>query len=374
MSHRLDGLILLLATIGLIMATQQGKSQEHSAPGEIEIPERKPAKLTKTTKTAVKEDVWSAEQIAKAKATCTKLFASRKLTFEPLKPIKKGVCGDPAPVKLTAVGAGTTQVKIIPPATVNCDMAAKIADWFENHVQPEAKKTVKADIAAIKNVASYACRRRYGNPKKRMSEHAFANALDIAAFKISGGKVITLVKDWGISKRELKIREKEKRQSLVKKKTKELMEKKAKEEAAKKAERENKKKEAQKTPVMSPKPYKGDREDIASKKTPTARQIGKEAKQKTAPKTSTKKLTKTKPDIPDAIKKQAHAWAAKQKIDLKTKKEIAQENDPKRIFLRNIYKNACALFGTVLSPEANKAHRDHFHLDAARYRKGSYCQ
>ncbi len=42
--------------------------------------------------------------------------------------------------------------------------------------------------------------------------------------------------------------------------------------------------------------------------------------------------------------------------------------------LRNMHKSACGPFGTVLGPEANKYHRDHFHFDTARYRSGSYCR
>lgn len=42
--------------------------------------------------------------------------------------------------------------------------------------------------------------------------------------------------------------------------------------------------------------------------------------------------------------------------------------------LRRMHQTACGPFGTVLGPEANKYHRDHFHFDTARYRSGSYCR
>lgn len=42
--------------------------------------------------------------------------------------------------------------------------------------------------------------------------------------------------------------------------------------------------------------------------------------------------------------------------------------------LRQMHRAACGIFGTVLGPEANAAHRDHFHFDTARYRSGSYCR
>lgn len=42
--------------------------------------------------------------------------------------------------------------------------------------------------------------------------------------------------------------------------------------------------------------------------------------------------------------------------------------------LRDLHKDACGPFGTVLGPNADKYHRDHFHFDTARYRSGSYCR
>ncbi len=42
--------------------------------------------------------------------------------------------------------------------------------------------------------------------------------------------------------------------------------------------------------------------------------------------------------------------------------------------LRQMWRAACGPFGTVLGPEANRFHRDHFHFDTARYRNGPYCR
>ncbi|SHI51746.1 extensin family protein [Wenxinia saemankumensis] len=43
-------------------------------------------------------------------------------------------------------------------------------------------------------------------------------------------------------------------------------------------------------------------------------------------------------------------------------------------YLRTLWQAACGPFGTVLGPNANAAHRDHFHFDTAAYRSGSYCR
>lgn len=42
--------------------------------------------------------------------------------------------------------------------------------------------------------------------------------------------------------------------------------------------------------------------------------------------------------------------------------------------LRQMWRAACGPFGTVLGPEADRFHRDHFHFDTAEYRSGSYCR
>ena len=42
-------------------------------------------------------------------------------------------------------------------------------------------------------------------------------------------------------------------------------------------------------------------------------------------------------------------------------------------FVVKVHENACSLFGTVLGPQANKAHKDHFHLDV-KERRASLCR
>lgn len=43
-------------------------------------------------------------------------------------------------------------------------------------------------------------------------------------------------------------------------------------------------------------------------------------------------------------------------------------------FLKRARDSACEIFGTVLSPDYNAAHRDHFHLDQAARGFGGYCR
>ena len=56
-------------------------------------------------------------------------------------------------------------------------------------------------------------------------------------------------------------------------------------------------------------------------------------------------------------------------------KEAAPAKPTKEaLFLRAIHSGACGPFGTVLGPEANDPHRNHFHLDLIPRRNRGYCE
>jgi hypothetical protein len=42
--------------------------------------------------------------------------------------------------------------------------------------------------------------------------------------------------------------------------------------------------------------------------------------------------------------------------------------------LRQLHSGACGPFGTVLGPNSDRFHQDHFHFDVASYRSGPYCR
>jgi hypothetical protein len=54
---------------------------------------------------------------------------------------------------------------------------------------------------------------------------------------------------------------------------------------------------------------------------------------------------------------------------------VASESTPnlKAEFVKHVHDEACHEFGTVLGPEANDAHKNHFHLDM-KERRSDFCQ
>lgn len=49
-------------------------------------------------------------------------------------------------------------------------------------------------------------------------------------------------------------------------------------------------------------------------------------------------------------------------------------NPVQKQLLKKMHDTACGPFGTVLGPNSDKFHKDHFHLDTASYRSGPYCR
>lgn len=49
-------------------------------------------------------------------------------------------------------------------------------------------------------------------------------------------------------------------------------------------------------------------------------------------------------------------------------------NGSDRRLLQQLHASACGIFGTVLGPNSDRHHQDHFHFDVADYRSGAYCR
>ncbi len=87
-------------------------------------------------------------------------------------------------------------VVVKPAATLACPIVAQLDRWISDSVQPAAVKWFGARVVEIKQISAYSCRGMNGNPNAHISEHAFGNALDIAAFTLDDGRRITVKDGW----------------------------------------------------------------------------------------------------------------------------------------------------------------------------------
>jgi hypothetical protein len=79
---------------------------------------------------------------------------------------------------------------------LSCPEALSYAFWTRHAVQPAARKILGSRVVAIDHYGSYACRNVYGEAHGRPSEHARANALDVAGFRLADGRRVTVAADF----------------------------------------------------------------------------------------------------------------------------------------------------------------------------------
>ncbi|MEH2510271.1 hypothetical protein V1291_001625 [Nitrobacteraceae bacterium AZCC 1564] len=87
-------------------------------------------------------------------------------------------------------------VALKPTATLACPIVSMLDRWLVESVQPAAERWFGSRVVEIKQISAYSCRGMNGNPRAHISEHAFGNALDIAAFTLADGRRISVKDGW----------------------------------------------------------------------------------------------------------------------------------------------------------------------------------
>src|SRR5262245_46783723 len=106
----------------------------------------------------------------------------------PLPPL--GPAGDPR------AGTSLPPVALSPTATLACPIVSELDRWIAGAVQPAAMRWFGSPVAEITQISAYSCRGMNGNSRASISEHAFGNAPDIAAFTLADGRRITVKNGW----------------------------------------------------------------------------------------------------------------------------------------------------------------------------------
>jgi hypothetical protein len=353
MSSVAAGLLLLAAQAayaqGLPPAPEPGAA---TRPGASHSPAARSAAeaTTPAGAKAAAEPGWSAQEIAFAQARCAVLLKGLAVVAVPEGPVREGnECGAPAPMRLISVGK-EPQVAFSPPPTLTCDMIAQLHKWMERDVQPLARKFLAAPVVRIEAMSSYSCRNAYGRVHGRLSEHGRANALDIGSFVTAHGQAALVISDWGPTAREV---------------------------AA-----------AAATSKAAPQP--GALAVRQAKQGPAATPQQPQPVASVAPaeppgRAAAAAMTGFGLSIPGIMvqigggsdKSADSAFAPAQRLGGPKAKGAGPpvlNADARLDFLRAVHAAACRQFGTVLGPEANTSHKNHFHIDMAERPHGAICE
>jgi len=119
---------------------------------------------------------------------------------------KAGVRATPVPDRATGAGCGlegAVRLSGAPLArhgavTASCPMAAAWTLYERWVLDPAAREHLGAPVASVQHFGTYACRnvRRTAGQSGARSQHATANALDLAGVTLADGRRLSVKRDW----------------------------------------------------------------------------------------------------------------------------------------------------------------------------------
>jgi hypothetical protein len=79
---------------------------------------------------------------------------------------------------------------------MSCSVAAGLVIWQRHGLKDAARDMMASSVTRIDHLRTYACRRQYGKETGWISEHAYANAMDIDSFTFLNGTRVTVLDGW----------------------------------------------------------------------------------------------------------------------------------------------------------------------------------
>lgn len=123
---------------------------------------------------------------------CFTALTKADIRFSPLPDRSQdGGCHTIDTIKLLDFGLPTTNL-----GAMTCPLAQNFAAWARYAVKPAARLYFGSDVVKIETMGTYSCRNIYGGRSGRLSQHAFANAVDVSAFVLADGRRISLEDGW----------------------------------------------------------------------------------------------------------------------------------------------------------------------------------
>jgi hypothetical protein len=304
---------------------------------------------------------WTAEETAAERARCEVVLKGLDIVVVAAEPMRDGACGSPAPYELVSIGS-SPRVTFSPAPRVTCDLVAGLHQWVLSGVQPAARKILGGPVVHIETMSDYSCRTVYGRRMARLSEHGKANALDIKNFHTDRGVVAEVLADWGMTQREIAARIAEAKAAEARRQALAAQQKAAATKMAADKAAPHKGSPGAKSPAVATAPQ--------PEKSPAAHGLP-------LPLPSRHPLPLPSIGIVGGSDKGGTGFSFSSPSRLGGPKKAAPADDVdearKAQFLHEVHASACTIFGTTLGPEANAAHRNHFHVDMAYRRFKKIC-
>ncbi|WP_298963369.1 extensin family protein [uncultured Methylobacterium sp.] len=152
------------------------------APDPAPLPPERPADLP------APQAMPAPAEIVPDDAGCLRRLEKLGAKAQPHPPLASGLCGAARPLTLTELPDG---LGLTPAATLTCTAAEALARW-STEVRVLGERHLGAAPKAIRISTSYECRGQNHDPDAKLSEHAFANGVDVMGFEFAGRAPVTV--------------------------------------------------------------------------------------------------------------------------------------------------------------------------------------
>lgn len=126
---------------------------------------------------------------------CLTRLGTAQASFTPLPDRYYGAgCSTLGTVELNALHGDHANFSLANLGPVTCPLANTLAAWARYGVDRAARVVLGSALVRIETYGSYNCRDVAGTD--RLSAHATANAIDVAAFDLADGRRISVKQDW----------------------------------------------------------------------------------------------------------------------------------------------------------------------------------
>lgn len=132
------------------------------------------------------------DRLSKSSGQCQQVLATTGIKYAP---VDDRITG-PACGFFNAVRIERTSSQVGQSFSLSCRAAVSLAMWERHVLVPTAEKHFGQKVTTLEHFGSYSCRNVYGRANATRSQHATAEALDVAGFVLEDGRRIRVLKDW----------------------------------------------------------------------------------------------------------------------------------------------------------------------------------
>lgn len=108
-----------------------------------------------------------------------------------------GGCSAMGSIQLRDIGTPVTNL-----GAITCGLGYAFTLWVQSDLQIPAMGEFRSPVTRVETMGSYSCRNINGAATGKLSEHAYANAVDVSAFVLKDGRRVSVLNGWNGDRRD----------------------------------------------------------------------------------------------------------------------------------------------------------------------------